>query len=182
MKTFIFFIGGSGARVLRSLTMLLAAGVKVEGCDEFVPIVIDYDTDNADLIRSEKAINLYRQIHDSVYKHKKTNGFFSTKLSPIDGEKSFYISMDGKDVSFAKKIDYVDLNPLTKKMITTLYSDWSDKENKSLVDRNELNLNIKKGFKGNPNIGSAIFNEVLDKPEMKNFFNSIGPKIGRAHV
>ena len=176
MKTFAIFIGGSGARVLRSLTMLLAAGVKPEGCNEIVPIVIDYDKENADLLRSKDAIERYKQIHDSVYKDiTDPTGFFSTKLSPLEGEDSFYISMEGNEVSFAKKIQYDDLNALTKKLITTLYSDWDDQDGKSLVDKNELNLNLKKGFKGNPNIGSAIFNEVLEKPAMKNFFDLIGP-------
>ena len=37
-KLYVFGIGGTGARVLRSFTMMLAAGVKV-GVDEVVPII-----------------------------------------------------------------------------------------------------------------------------------------------
>lgn len=47
-KIFIFGIGGTGSRVLRSLTMILATGVKF-GADEIVPIIIDPDAANADL-------------------------------------------------------------------------------------------------------------------------------------
>ena len=50
-KIFIFGIGGTGSRVLRSLTMILATGVKF-GADEIVPIIIDPDAANADLTRT----------------------------------------------------------------------------------------------------------------------------------
>ena len=41
-KIYIFAIGGTGSRVLKSLTMLLAAGVKTNA-SEIVPIIIDPD-------------------------------------------------------------------------------------------------------------------------------------------
>ena len=50
-KLYIFGIGGTGSRVLRSLTMLLAAGVDTNGYD-IVPVIIDPDTSNADLTRN----------------------------------------------------------------------------------------------------------------------------------
>ena len=39
-RLFVFGIGGTGARVLRSLTMRMASGVEV-GVDEICPILID---------------------------------------------------------------------------------------------------------------------------------------------
>lgn len=50
-KIYVFGIGGTGARVLRSLTMMLASGVQL-GQDEIVPIFIDPDESNADLSRT----------------------------------------------------------------------------------------------------------------------------------
>lgn len=47
-KLYVFAIGGTGARVLRSLTMLLAAGVKIN-TDEIVPIIIDPDKGNGNM-------------------------------------------------------------------------------------------------------------------------------------
>ena len=55
-KLYIFGIGGTGSRVLRSLTMMLAAGVRVD-VDEIVPVVIDPDQSNADLTRTVTLIN-----------------------------------------------------------------------------------------------------------------------------
>lgn len=56
-KIFLFGIGGTGARVLRSLTMMLATGVKL-GVDEIIPIIIDPDAANADLTRTVCIFNI----------------------------------------------------------------------------------------------------------------------------
>lgn len=56
-KIFLFGIGGTGARVLRSLTMMLATGVKL-GVDEIIPIIIDPDAANADLTRTVSLFNI----------------------------------------------------------------------------------------------------------------------------
>ena len=46
-RIFIFGIGGTGCRVLRSLNFLLAAGIRGFGYDtEVFPIIIDYDKEN----------------------------------------------------------------------------------------------------------------------------------------
>ena len=41
-KLYLFGIGGTGSRVIRSLTMLLASGVDA-GVDTIVPVLIDPD-------------------------------------------------------------------------------------------------------------------------------------------
>ena len=41
-KLYVFAIGGTGSRVLRSLTMLAAAGVDIQA-NEIVPVIIDPD-------------------------------------------------------------------------------------------------------------------------------------------
>ena len=46
-KLYIFGIGGTGSRVIKALSMLLAAGCKLEnGFDTVVPVIIDPDTGN----------------------------------------------------------------------------------------------------------------------------------------
>lgn len=42
-KLFVFAIGGTGERVMRSLTMLMAAGLHTLTNYEVFPIIIDYD-------------------------------------------------------------------------------------------------------------------------------------------
>ena len=50
-KLFIFAIGGTGERVLRSTAMLLASGAPAFDNYEVFPIIIDYDKKNADSCR-----------------------------------------------------------------------------------------------------------------------------------
>ena len=57
-KLYIFGIGGTGSRVIRSLTMLLAAGVDC-GVDTIVPIIIDRDEANGDYSRTKLLIDKY---------------------------------------------------------------------------------------------------------------------------
>ena len=54
-KLFVFGIGGTGSRVLKSLTMLLMAGVKTN-VDEIIPIVIDKDETNGDMVKTKRLI------------------------------------------------------------------------------------------------------------------------------
>ena len=54
MKTFVFGIGGTGARVLRSLTLLLASGVECKST--IVPVIIDPDLNNGDLTKPDATL------------------------------------------------------------------------------------------------------------------------------
>ena len=64
MNLYIFAIGGSGARVLRSLTMLLASGIQAKS--KIIPIIIDPDAANGDLNRAVIGLRQYEQIHNSL--------------------------------------------------------------------------------------------------------------------
>ena len=82
-KIYLFSIGGTGARVLRSFTMLLAAGVKL-GVDEVVPVIIDPDAANADLTRTVALMGKYRDVRSHLTFNKETpTMFFRTGLSQI---------------------------------------------------------------------------------------------------
>lgn len=47
-KLYIFGIGGTGSRVIKSLVMLAASGVKIDA-SAIVPIIVDPDFANADV-------------------------------------------------------------------------------------------------------------------------------------
>ena len=82
-KLYIFGIGGTGARVLRSFTMMMSAGVNI-GADEIVPIVIDPDASNADLTRTVALMNNYRAIHSALsFTKANESTFFRKELSQI---------------------------------------------------------------------------------------------------
>ena len=95
MRTFIFAIGGTGARFLRSLTMLLASGCKdTKVADEIVPIIIDYDATNGDTERTQTLLETYQRINEAIYTKgdKVKENFFCTpvvKLKELFGGEGF---------------------------------------------------------------------------------------------
>src|ERR1039458_10154152 len=80
-KLFLFGIGGTGSRVIRSFTMLLASGVKIKNCEKIIPIIIDPDTENGDLKRTLLALRLYKDVNQGLL--KDAAGLFSTEINTL---------------------------------------------------------------------------------------------------
>lgn len=180
MKTFILAIGGSGARVLRSLTVLLASGCKTSKDNEIIPIIIDYDQTNGDLSRTVKLMENYQKVRQEAFgNNEKDNVFFATKIKMLNelntagvGQigSTFNVNM-GPSMPFGNYIGYNKMNDnngfgLTRSFLESLY----DKSNDACT---ELNLQLDYGFKGNPNIGSVVFDNIMDTPEYKYFEQSV---------
>ncbi len=79
-KLYIFGIGGTGARVIKTLTMLLASGVKTNF--DVVPILIDPDSAGGDLNRTIKLLRDYQNVHKTVDGYEQNN-FFKNKISTL---------------------------------------------------------------------------------------------------
>lgn len=159
-RLFVFGIGGTGARVLRSLSMLLASGVQV-GVDEICPILIDPDAGNADLTRATTLMNLYMDINSKLSQPNK-NRFFKTPLIPLI--PNYYLEL--KDTSSMAFADYMGLNTMdlaSKSMIEMLFS------------KKNLESDMKVGFKGNPNIGSVVLNQLVPTDAFQNFASLFSP-------
>ena len=104
-KLFVFGIGGTGARVLRSLTMLLMAGVKTNNnIDEIIPIVIEKDSTNGDMARTTRIINNY--IDTRAKYVAGTDKFFSTKMSYLSAEKNLQMTLTDNNEEFSKYIGF----------------------------------------------------------------------------
>ncbi len=169
-KLFIFGIGGTGSRVIKALTMLLASGVKMDNTDTIVPIIIDPDSANGDLTRTEEILRLYKNIYQKG--HSNESSFFSTKFNSLDeiGEggfvsDNFRFEIGGvKDALFKDFIDYSALDYNNKAFTSLLFS------------KDNLNANMEVGFKGNPNIGSVVLNKFKDTSFFKKFAQSFGQK------
>lgn len=158
-KLYIFGIGGTGSRVLRSFTMMMAAGVKI-GADETVPIVIDPDAANADLTRTVALMNNYRNIrkHLSFPKENK-NTFFKKEIGHFLSNYTLRIN-DTDDKSFQNFIDLPSMSRANKAMCRMLFSE------KNLTSQMQV------GFKGNPNIGSVVLNQIVNSEDFMAFANS----------
>lgn len=66
-KLYIFGIGGTGSRVLRSLTFLLGTGVKMPGFAEVVPIVVDADSTSGDKTDTVQLMENYQRLYDQYF-------------------------------------------------------------------------------------------------------------------
>src|SRR5690606_14280031 len=92
-KLYLFGIGGTGSRVIKSLTMLLSAGVDFNGF-ELVPIIIDPDSANGDVTRTVEILKAYQHIHERINKEKKAeSSFFNTPISGIS--QNFRLEIKG---------------------------------------------------------------------------------------
>lgn len=165
-KLYVFGIGGTGARVLRSFTMMLASGVQI-GTDEIVPIIIDPDASNADLTRAVALMNNYRSIRSELtFINEVESNFFKTEISQKQPNYTLRIQ-DTDDKTFQQFIDLPSMDKATQAMMRMLFSE------KNLTSSMDV------GFKGNPNIGSIVLNQIVNSNDFTEFANSFeqGDKI-----
>ena len=174
-RLYIFAIGGTGSRVLKSLTMLLASGVKPNSDTEFeiVPIIIDPHKSNEDLKRTVSLLDNYQKIAEYTGNH---DGFFSTRVSTLDKlvtsqnrlSGSFTFSLqEVANTRFKEYIDYNLLDDSNKSLTDLLFSGKSINKHGVPVDLLDVEMDI--GFVGNPNIGSVVLNQVKDSEEFTEF-------------
>ena len=165
-KLYIFGIGGTGARVLRSFTMMLAAGVNINA-DEVVPIIIDPDASNADLTRTVQLMNTYRSVRTNLsFTQNVKTSFFRKELAQILPNYTLRIQ-DTDDKSFKQFIDLSSMDKPTQALMRILFSEKN------------LQSSMDVGFKGNPNIGSVVLNQIVESEHFSTFANSFaqGDKI-----
>lgn len=168
-KLYIFGIGGTGARVIKSLTMLLASGVNTDY--DIVPILIDPDGAGGDLNRTIKLLREYQNIQKAVDGYEP-NRFFKNKISTLSdivvekggGAKvfdGFRFELDGiQNDRFKDFIDFNSLDQNNKNLTSLLFSEKN------------LNADLDVGFKGNPNIGSVVLNQFTKSEVFQSFADS----------
>ncbi len=196
MRLFLFAIGGTGARVVRSLTMMLASGVKgLDSSTEIIPIIIDYDLANGDKTRAINALKSYSNIHNSLYSSGELfdNHFFMTKVLPLSQagianpvatpkDYEFNFGPSGSTIKFSDylRLSSMTTNPdiqLTEDLLNALY-DNSPEDTKDA----ELELDMAKGFKGNPNIGSVVFHNLRTMAEFRDFTSTFNAASDRVFI
>ena len=155
-RVFVFCIGGTGLRVMKSVTMLLAAGMKTNGY-QVVPIIIDPHLDFGEKKGLDGLIELYEHIYNDVTnngKLKDLDGFFSTSLTPID---RLHGKQNDKHVSFSEQRpfnEYLGLQNIPQGDINNHLID-------TLFTRKSLDNRLSVGFKGNPNVGTVVLSNIM---------------------
>lgn len=169
-RLFLFAIGGTGARVVKALTCLLAAGAKVPGIDTVVPIVMDPHVGNLDLRRAQEMLSRYRDIRRELA--GPADGFFGTEIHSLSQEQaaagipdSFLFQLQGAgQTKFRDYIDYGTLDAPNQALASLLFSDQN------------LERDLDIGFVGHPNMGSVVLNQFEESPEFRAFTDSFQPQ------
>lgn len=161
-KLYIFGIGGTGSRVLKSLVMLAASGVEIEA-DAIVPIVIDPDFANADLTRTLELIKTYSAIRNELsFNDKTSNTFFAMPFEQMVNDNRLSLK-DTKNKKFREFIEYSTLSRENMALASMLFSE------------NNLEADMEVGFKGNPNIGSVVLNQFTTSQDFVDFASAFKP-------
>lgn len=160
-EVYVLAIGGSGARILRSLVMLLAAGVETGA--KIVPIIIDPDEGAGNLSETIQLLELYQRIRE-----KATDGqvddliTFSTPIEKVSGA-DYLVKLN--NVAGEKFREYVGESLGMSQASQGLLS--------SLFSRNNLELDMTIGFKGNPNIGSIVLGQFEENKAYEDFLKDL---------
>ncbi len=175
-RLFLFAIGGSGARVVRSLVHLLAAGVRIPNCEAVVPVLIDPDTQNGDVVRTVELLKLYERLHGHLRDapRERPDSFFAqplltlASLSTADAatnglRDTFVYDFGGISKSFREFLRYSELSPDTRGLVDLLFPNAA------------LDANLDVGFRGSPNVGSVVLNGLMESKEMRFLAQNLRP-------
>ncbi len=156
--THIFAIGGTGARVVKSLTFLLAAGYPVNGNRRIKPVFLDPDKRNGDGTRTHRALTLYQRINAAT---KGETEFFNAKVErPFNDEKSGWDASLGVEAGnnyFQERINYHSL------------SDDMQDFTRLMFGSQLLETTLENGYLGNPNVGTVAMNMVKSEQWFNDF-------------
>lgn len=157
-KIYVFGIGGTGSRVMRALTMLLASGVDCKA-DTIVPIIIDPDAAGGDVERTATLMRHYGEVRNKlIFSNNVNNKFFRTEIKEI--MTNFHLPLDNtEDCLFEEYMEINDMSRENKALVNVLFS------------KKNLNSDMKVGFKGNPNVGSVVLNQFEQSTDFQNFAN-----------
>lgn len=158
-KVFVFCIGGTGLRVMKSVVMMAAAGMKTNGYD-IVPVIIDPHVDLEENTILTTTIGDYIKVYmnattDRALQLPAPSGFFNTKiirLEDLDNQQNSVSASMAEKKTFGQYLNVGKLanNDVNKYLIQTLYS------------QDNLNNSLSVGFKGNPNVGTVVLNEMIN--------------------
>lgn len=155
-KIYIFGIGGTGSRVIKSLTMLLTTGVEMKS-NAIVPIIIDPDVAAADLTRTVDVMHTYNNIRGKLTFTNDTQCiFFKTEIQELLSG----FRMDLENTQNLQFKDYIQLSTMDRANYALT---------KMLFSDDNLNADMEVGFKGNPNIGSVVLNRFTQSSQFHKF-------------
>ena len=157
-RVFVFCIGGTGLRVMKSVTMLLAAGMDAKGYT-IVPVLIDPHMDLEEKRNLQTLIGEYETVYNNVILSdgKRLNpihGFFGTDiadLAKLNGQQNDISEPIVEKRSFGQYLNVGNLNSkdVNEYLVQTMFSQAN------------LDNDLSVGFKGSPNVGTVVLGEMI---------------------
>lgn len=161
-KVFVFCIGGTGIRVMKSITMLMAGGMSTNGY-AVVPIIIDPHLDLEEKRNVNALIDNYKDIYRRTVNNGSSSlnplkGFFNSEivtLSELNNQTNDTQEAAGSKEKFSSyiKLAHLSNDDLNNFLVETLFS------------TKNLNNPLSVGFKGNPNVGTVVLGDQIENAE-----------------
>ena len=156
-KVFVFGIGGTGIRVIKSIIMLMASGMESNGYT-IVPVIIDPHLDLEEKKNLHSLIDSYRKIYSEATNKGTMNaleGFFSSNLvtlEELNNQANDIHQYSGSKEKFGSYIKTSNLatDDINNYLIQTLFS------------TKNLDNSLSVGFKGNPNVGTVVLGDMIE--------------------
>ena len=178
-KVFVFCIGGTGIRVMKSIVMLMAGGMRTNGYT-IVPVILDPHLDLEEKKNLHTLIDSYKEIHErSVHQGNSTlnplDGFFHAEVRTIEELNDQVNDMQqsaGSKEKFGSYIGQANLgvDDVNNFLIETLFS------------TKNLNSPLSVGFKGNPNVGTVVLGDMIEGADWFKSFKMLCEKEDRVFI
>lgn len=163
-KLYIYAIGGTGARVLKAMTMLLGAGVKINA-KEIIPIIIDPDAGCGNNTEVVLLMDTYRRIYEKMDTGDGNTNFFKTPI--VQKTPNYSMVLGGTTaMTFGNYMNFNSLQPEDRALVNLLYSQANQSADMTV------------GFTGNPNIGSTVLNQFTQSEDFRAFAGNFNANDG----
>ena len=158
-KGFVFCIGGTGIRVMKSIAMLMAGGMDTNGYT-VVPVILDPHLDLEEKKNLHSLIDSYKDIYNKTINNGSStlnslDGFFNSEIRTINelnNQTNDTQQNAGSKEKFRSYIELANLgaDDLNNYLVETMFS------------TKNLDNPLSVGFKGNPNVGTVVLGEMIE--------------------
>jgi len=154
---YVYAIGGTGERVMKSLVMMMAAGVKL-GANRVVPIFIDNDAESKALTECKALIDHYR--NDKYGFRNVCTQFEGVTFAQTEIAEPIVLDRAGGSIgSLGRMIEVPILNENDtdiEKKREEVKSILTERD--LLFASDDLAMPLNRGFVGRPNVGAVVMN------------------------
>lgn len=178
-KVFVFCIGGTGIRVMKSITMLMAGGMNTNGY-MVVPVILDPHLDLEEKKNLHSLIDSYKDIYaKSINNGNSTlnhlDGFFNSEIRTINELNNQTNNTQQNAGSKEKFRSYIQLANLSA-------DDLNNYLVETLFSTKNLDNPLSVGFKGNPNVGTVVLGEMIEGADWFKAFKTHCEKDDRVFI